>query len=70
MCTLEYYSAVKTSAFESVPMRWTNLELITQSEVRKRKQVSYTDIYIYMEFKKMVLMNLFTGQQWRHRHRE
>ena len=23
-----------------------------------------------MEFRKMVLMNQFSGQQWRHRHRE
>ena len=26
--------------------------------------------HIYMESRKMVLMNLFAGQQWRHRHRE
>ena len=25
---------------------------------------------IYMESRKMVLINLFTGQQWRNRHRE
>ena len=69
MCTLEYYSAIKMSSFESVLMRWTKLEIITQSEVRKRKtNVIYE--HIYMEFRKMVLMNLFTGQQWRHRHRE
>ena len=69
MCTLEYYSAIKMSSFESVLMRWTNLEIIMQSEVIKRKtNVIYE--YIYMEFRNMVLMNLFTGQQWRHRHRE
>ena len=57
------------SSFESVLMRWTNLEIIMQSEVIKRKtNVIYE--YIYMEFRNMVLMNLFTGQQWRHRHRE
>ena len=25
---------------------------------------------MHMESRKMVLMNLFAGQQWRHRHRE
>jgi len=37
--TMEYYSAIKRNAFESVLMRWMNLEPITQSEeVRKRKK--------------------------------
>ena len=31
--TMEYYSAIKRNAFESVLMRWTNLESIIQSEV-------------------------------------
>ena len=35
--TVEYYSAIKRNAFESVLMRWMNLEPIIQSEVRKRK---------------------------------
>ena len=35
--TTEYYSAIKRNSFESVLMRWMNLEPITQSEVRKRK---------------------------------
>ena len=30
----------------------------------------YVYIHIYMESRKMVLMNLFAGQQWRRRHRE
>ena len=34
--TMEYYSAIKRNAFESVLMKWMNLEHI-QSEVRKRK---------------------------------
>ena len=32
----EYYSAIKSKAFESVLMRWMDLEPIIQSEVRKR----------------------------------
>ena len=35
--TVEYYSAIKRNLFESVLMRWMNLEAIIQSEVRKRK---------------------------------
>ena len=30
---MEYYSAIKINAFESVLMRWMNLEPILQSEV-------------------------------------
>ena len=35
--TMEYYSAIKRNALESVLMRWMNLEPIIQSDVRKRK---------------------------------
>ena len=35
--TIKYYSAIKRNAFESVLMRWMNLESIIQNEVRKRK---------------------------------
>ena len=34
--TMEYYSAIKKNAFESVLMRWMKLEPIVQSEVRKK----------------------------------
>ena len=33
--TMEYYSAIKRNAFDSVLMRWMNLE------VRKRKNIIY-----------------------------
>ena len=35
--TMEYYSAIKRDAFDSVLTRWMNLELTIQSEGRKRK---------------------------------
>ena len=35
--TMEYSSTIKRNAFESVLMRWMNLEPIIQSEIRKRK---------------------------------
>ena len=43
--TMEYYSAVKRNAFESVLMRWMNLEPITQTEVRQKEKDKY---YILM----------------------
>ena len=35
--TVEYYSAIKKNAFESVLMRWIKLEPIIQSEVSQKK---------------------------------
>ena len=67
--TMKYYTAIKRNIFESVLMRWMNLEPIIQSEIRKRK-TNIIHQHIYMESRKMVLKNLFTGQQWRNRHRE
>ena len=46
--TMEYYSAIKRNAFESVLMRWTNLEPIIQSEVSQKEKDKYhilTHIY-------------------------
>ena len=36
--TMEYYSAIKRNTFESVQMRWMNLELIIQSEVSQKEK--------------------------------
>ena len=67
--TMEYYSAIKRNALESVLMRWINLEPIIQSEVSQKEKDKYC-IHTYMEYRKMVLKNLLTGQRWRNRHRE
>ena len=45
---MEYYSAIKRKAFESVLMRWMNIELIIQSEVSQNEKDKYRvlmDIY-------------------------
>ena len=45
---MEYYSAIKRNAFESVLMRWMNLEPIIQSEVSQKEKDKYrilTHIY-------------------------
>ena len=36
--TMEYYSAIKKNAFESVLMRWMKLEPIIQSEVNHKEK--------------------------------
>ena len=36
--TMEHYSAIKSNAFESVLMRWMNLESIIESEVSQKKK--------------------------------
>ena len=41
ICTVEYYSAIKRNAFESVLMRWMNLEPIIQSEVSQKEKDKY-----------------------------
>ena len=40
--TMEYYSAVKKNAFESVLMRWMKLEPIIQSEVSQKDNHQYS----------------------------
>ena len=45
---MEYYSAIKKNAFESILMRWMNLEPIIQIEVSQKEENKYcilTHIY-------------------------
>ena len=46
---MEYYPAIKRNTFESVLMRWMNVEPIIQSEVKSEteKQMPYTNIYMW-----------------------
>ena len=47
--TVEYYSARKRNAFESVLMRWMNLLPITEwSKAEREREILYTNIYIYI----------------------
>ena len=46
--TKEYYSAIKRNAFESVLMRWMNLEPIIHSEVSQKEKDKYCSLmHIY-----------------------
>ena len=44
--TMEYYSAIKTNTFESVLMRWMNLEPIIHSEVSQKEKNKYQILLI------------------------
>ena len=45
--TMEYYSAINRNIFESVLMRWMNLEPIIQSDVsQKEREILYSNKYI------------------------
>ena len=46
--TMEYYPAIKRDTFESVLMRWMNLEPIIQSEVSQKEK--YSIVYMYHKF--------------------
>ena len=53
---MEYYSAIKRGAFESVLIRWMNLEPIIQSEVSQKEKDKYC-----------ILMNIWNLQRWHQR---
>ena len=38
---MEYYSAIKRNVFESVIMRWMNLESVIQNEVSQKEKNKY-----------------------------
>ena len=64
---MEYYSAIKKNACESVLMRWMKLEPIIQSEGSQKEKHQYSILTIYMEFRKMVTITLCARQQKRPR---
>ena len=59
--TMEYYSSIKRNAFESVLVRWMNLEPVIHSEVSQRKKNhKLTRIY---EIWKNGMVNIFARQE-------
>ena len=64
------FSAIKRNTLESVPMRWMNLESVIQSEVSQKEKSKYRILtYIYMESRKIVLMNYLQGRKRDTEHR-
>ena len=56
--TKEYYSAIERNTFESVLVKWMELEPIIQSEVSQKEKTNTAYYCIYMEFRKTVKMTL------------
>ena len=40
------------------------------SKSKRERQILYINTYIYMESRKVVLMNLFAGKEWKNRRRQ
>ena len=40
ICSMEYYSAIKRNEFESVVVRWMNLEAVIQSKVVRKSKTN------------------------------
>ena len=65
-----YYSDIKRNTFESVPMRWMNVEPFIQCELSQKEKDKYYILTHIIEFRKMVPMILYAGQKRRHRCKE
>ena len=61
--TMKYYSAIRRNEIESVEVMWMNLEPVIHSEVSQEEKNKYCTLMHNMESRKMVLMNLFAGQE-------
>ena len=68
--TMEYYSAIKRNTFESVLMRWMNLESIIQSEVSQKEKNKYRILTHIYGMQKDGTDESICREQWRCRHRE
>ena len=44
---MEYYLAIKRNTFESILMKWMNLEPIIQSEVSRQEKDKYILMHMY-----------------------
>ena len=62
--TMEYYSDIKRSTFESILIKWMNLEPIIQNEVVRKTNTVYS--HVYMKSRRMVPTILRARQQRRH----
>ena len=62
--TMDYYSAIQRNEIELFVVRWMGLETVIQSEVSQKEKNKYRMLtHIYGIVKKMILMNLGTGQE-------
>ena len=68
--TMEYYSAIKKNAFESILMKWMKLEPIIQTEVSQKEKYLYSILTYIYGIRKMVTTILYARQQKGHRYKE
>ena len=66
MFTKECYSAIKRNSFKSVLVRRMKLETVIQSTVSQKEKNKFCILMHIYGIQKMVLMNLFAGQEYRH----
>ena len=67
---MEYYSAIKENAFESVLLRWMKLEPIIQSEVNQKEKHQYSILMHIYGIEKDGNNDPISRQQKRHRCKE
>ena len=48
ICAMEYHSAIKKNAFESVLIGWMKLEPIIQSEVSQKEKHQYSMLLVLL----------------------
>ena len=64
---MEYYSAIKRNAFESVLTRWMNLELITHSEESQKEKEKYCILmHTILIFLFVIYFMLYIGSRFIH----
>ena len=69
--TMEYYSAIKRHAFESVLMRWMNIKPIIQNDVSQKEKDKYCILmHIYGIQKNDTEEFIYRATVERNRHRE
>ena len=58
----EILLSIKRNGFESVELRWMNLEQVIPNKISQRKR---NNIYqcLYMESRKVILITVFVGQE-------
>ena len=54
---------MKRNEFDSVVVRWMNLQPVIQSEVSQKEKNKYYMLMQYVKSRKMVLMNLSAGKE-------
>ena len=60
----QYYLAIKRNNIVPFAETWMDLETVIQNEVSQKEENKYHILtHTYMEFRRMVQMNLFPGQE-------